>query len=75
MKRNTSAIDVNDGCKQSGDNRFKRMEYWCIGSSYFIHYTGDQEIYKPFRHQNSKKSCKSFVRSASYIKEKVASYL
>lgn len=75
MKRKTSAIDVNDVDKQSGDNRFKRLEYWGIGSSYLIHYLGDQEIYKPFSHRNSKKSFKPFVRSAPHIKEKVCSYV
>ena len=71
MKRKTSAIDVNDGGKLSGDNRFKRLEYWGIQSSYLIHYIGDHEILKPFGHRNSKKSCKPFVRSAPHIKEKV----
>ena len=46
MKRKTSAIDVNDGGKLSGDNRFKRLEYWGIQSSYLIHYIGDHEIFK-----------------------------
>lgn len=75
MKRKTSAIDVNDRGKQSGDNRFKRLEYWGIRSSYLIHYIGDLEIYKPFSHRNSKTSCKSFVRSAPHIKEKVATHM
>ena len=40
----TSAMDVNDEGKQRGDNRFKRLEYWGIRSSYLIHYIGDHEI-------------------------------
>ena len=71
IKRKTSAIDANDGGKHRGDNRFKRLEYWGIQSSYLIHYIGDHEIYKPFSHRNCKKSCKPFVRSAPHVKEKV----
>ena len=72
MKRKISAIDVNDEGKLSGDNRCKRLEYWGIQSSYLIHYIGDHEIFKPFGHQNCKKSCKPLVRSAPHIKEKIA---
>ena len=76
MKRKTSAIDVIDGGKQSGDNRFKRLEYWGTGSIYLVHYFGDQAIYKPFSHRNSKQySCRSFLRSAPHIKDKVSNFM
>ena len=71
VKKKTGAIDVAGIEKQTGDNSFKRLEYWGIGSSYLIHYLGDHNAFVPCAHRNSKKSTKPFVRSAPHIKEKV----
>ena len=71
VKKKTGAIDVAGIEKQTGDNSFKRLEYWGIGSSYLIHYLGDHNAFVPCAHRNSKKSTKPFVWSAPHIKEKV----
>ena len=70
VKKKTGAIDVAGIEKQTGDNSFKRLEYWGIGSSYLIHYLGDHNAFVPCAHRNSKKSTKPFVRSAPHIKER-----
>lgn len=72
FKNKSGSIDLVNIEKESGDSRFKRIEYWGIGSSYMMHYIGDDAIFTPFSHRNSKKSTKPFVRSAPHIKEKVS---
>jgi len=39
-----------------GDTRFRRWEFWGYHSYYIVHYTGDENVYAPFVHKNSKKS-------------------
>ena len=70
FKKKTGFIDVEDEERNVGNNTFKRLEYWGIGSSYLVHYMGDHTIFKPFSHRSSSKS-KPYVRSAPHIKEKV----
>ena len=67
-------IDEKDEETDIGDNTFKRLEYWSVGSSYLIHYMGDHTLFEPFTHRNSKLS-KPFVRSAPHIKEKVGVFI
>jgi len=71
LKKKTSAIDVKGEKRNTGDNSFKKLEYWGIQSSYLIHYLGDHQVYVPFEHRNCRKSTKPFVRSAPHVKEKV----
>lgn len=41
----TASIDVKDMEKATGDNSFKRLEYWGIGSIFLVHYFGDHTTY------------------------------
>ena len=71
IKKKTAAIDGKDMNKATGNNLFKRFEYWGVGSYFLLHYLGDHTLFVPFEHRNSKKNAKPFVRSAPFIKEKV----
>ena len=41
VKKKYSVIDTMEKDKDTGDARFKRYEYWGIGSCYLVHYVGD----------------------------------
>lgn len=40
-----------------------------------MHYVGDHTVFVPFKHRNSQKQIKPFIRSAPHVKDKVCSYL
>ena len=67
-----SVIDTIEKKGDSGDERFRRYEYWGIASCYLIHYVGDHSIYKPFCHRNSTKQERPFIRSAPFVKKEVS---
>ena len=71
IKKKTASIDVKDKEKATGENSFKRLEYWGIESFFLVHYLGDHTVFVPFEHRNSKNNTKPFIRSAPFIKEKV----
>ena len=65
-------IDLEVNGKETGDKRFRRFEYWGIGSYFVLHYVGDHTLFVPFKHRNSQKQTKPFViRSAPHVKDKV----
>jgi len=72
IKKKTASIDVKDMKNlHTGNNSFKRLEYWGVGSYFLLHYPGDHTFFVQFKHRNSKKNTKPFVKSAPFIKEKV----
>ena len=73
MKKKSSAIDSMD--KKGGDNRFRRFEFWGIGTYFMLHYLGDDAVFQAFCHRNSKSTSKPFVRSAPHVKDKVRNHV
>ena len=71
IKKKYSVIDTMEKDKDTGDARFKRYEYWGIGSCYLVHYVGDHSLYKAFKHRNSTKQERPFIRSAPFVKPEV----
>ena len=72
MKKKSSTIDVPSDNSSKGDDRFRKFEYWGIGSYFLVHYVGDCTVFEGFCHRNSKSTSKPFVRSAPHVKEKVS---
>ena len=67
--KKSSVIDTE--LDKKGDKRFRRHEYWGVGSIFLVHYLGDSTIFRNFKHRSSKKNTKPFVRSAPHVKKKV----
>jgi len=66
FRKKSSAIDLNS-VDNKGDNRFRRFEYWGIGSYFMLHHVGDDTLYQGFSHRNRKNdTSKPFVRSAPH---------
>ena len=71
FRKKSSAIDLNS-VDNKGDNRFRRFEYWGIGSYFMLHHVGDDTLYQGFSHRNRKNdTSKPFVRLAPHVKDKV----
>ena len=43
IKKKSNAIDSID--KKGGDNRFRRFEFWGVGTYFMLHYLGDDAVY------------------------------
>ena len=71
ITKKSSSIDLEGNGSKNGDPRFRRFEYWGVGTHYILHYLGDNTIFKGFKHWNSKTSTKPFIRSAPHVKDKV----
>lgn len=75
-KKRSNLIDAEGLQAREGDPRFRRWEYWGHNNKYScffaLHYTGEHTIFEPFSHQGTKKKNNPFVRSAPFVKEKVA---
>ncbi|XP_065885871.1 uncharacterized protein [Dysidea avara] len=67
IKKRSNWIDIESSEQDKGDPRFRRWEYWGFGSNFCIHYTGDQSIFKPFRHRSSKHCWTPYIRSAPKV--------
>ena len=46
--------------------------YWGYRSYFLLHYTDDHTVYKAFPHRSLKQVSRPFIRSAPFVKEKVA---
>lgn len=63
-------IDVPEEDRRKGDSRFRRFEYWGMGSYFLLHYVGDSSVFVSFRHRSCKVATKPFVTSAPHVKKK-----
>lgn len=64
FKKRSNAVDDISLKKGEGDDRFRRWEYWGIGSYFLLHYTGDHTVYTSFQHRSAITQKKPFIRSA-----------
>ena len=71
LKKRSNAIDDESCDRRKGNGNFHRWEYWGYKDLYLMHYTGDHTVFQAFKHRNSQKSKRPFIRSAPSVKEKV----
>ena len=44
ITKKSSSIDLEGNKSKTGDPRFRRFEYWGVGTHYVLHYLGDNTI-------------------------------
>lgn len=71
LKKRSNAIDGKFCDPKKGNKQFHRWEYWGFEDLFILHYTGDHSVFQNFKHRNSKKETRPFIRSAPFVKEKV----
>ena len=65
VKKN--AVDDGTCDRKKGNKAFQRWEYWGYEDLYLIHYTGNHEVFTPFKHRGAKNSRRPYIRSAPYV--------